>query len=54
MSNTHWDPVRYGLFGDERRRPAKDLIARLPKPADGFATSHCRSWLRAGIHHRVA
>ncbi|OSQ47109.1 methyltransferase domain-containing protein [Thalassospira alkalitolerans] len=36
MSNTHWDPVRYGLFGDERRRPAIDLISRLPKPADGF------------------
>ena len=40
MTNTHWDPVRYGLFGDERRRPAKDLIARLPKPADGFVPRH--------------
>ncbi|WP_417843651.1 methyltransferase domain-containing protein [Thalassospira sp.] len=36
MTNTHWDPNQYGLFGDERRRPATDLIARLPKPAQGF------------------
>ncbi|HAI30114.1 MULTISPECIES: methyltransferase domain-containing protein [unclassified Thalassospira] len=37
MSNTHWDPARYGLFGNERLRPAIDLISRLPKPANGFS-----------------
>ncbi|MFH1806265.1 MAG: methyltransferase domain-containing protein [Pseudomonadota bacterium] len=40
MSKTSWDPARYSLFGDERRRPAVDLIARLPKPDDGFAPDH--------------
>lgn len=40
MSNTHWDPARYGLFGNERQRPAIDLIARLPKAADGFSPRH--------------
>ncbi|MCC9624592.1 methyltransferase domain-containing protein [Thalassospira sp. MA62] len=40
MSNTHWDPVHYGLFGNERLRPAIDLISRLPKPANGFSPRH--------------
>ncbi|MEQ9348091.1 MAG: methyltransferase domain-containing protein [Thalassospira sp.] len=40
MSNTHWDPARYGLFGNERLRPAIDLIARLPKAASGFSPRH--------------
>ena len=40
MSNTHWDPARYGLFGNERLRPAIDLISRLPKPASGFSPRH--------------
>jgi trans-aconitate 2-methyltransferase len=40
MDDTHWDPARYSLFGDERRRPAVDLIARLPKPSDGFRPDH--------------
>lgn len=40
MSNTHWDPARYGLFGNERLRPAIDLIARLPKAASGFSPNH--------------
>lgn len=27
---TSWDPTQYGRFGDERLRPALDLIARIP------------------------
>lgn len=40
MSKTHWDPARYGLFGNERQRPAIDLISRLPKQASGFSPRH--------------
>ncbi|MHC8495147.1 methyltransferase domain-containing protein [Thalassospira sp. SM2505] len=40
MSNTYWDPARYGLFGNERLRPAIDLITRLPKAASGFSPRH--------------
>ena len=40
MSNTYWDPARYGLFGNERLRPAIDLIGRLPKAANGFSPRH--------------
>lgn len=27
-----WDPARYGRFGDERGRPFRDLMARVPAP----------------------
>ena len=28
---TTWDPQQYAQFWDQRRRPALDLIARLPQ-----------------------
>jgi trans-aconitate 2-methyltransferase len=35
VSNPTWDPSVYLAFGDERLRPALDLIARIPHPAPG-------------------
>ena len=30
VSGDGWDPARYLAFGDHRRRPAADLLARVP------------------------
>jgi trans-aconitate 2-methyltransferase len=32
-TNPSWDPSVYLAFGDERQRPALDLVARIPHPA---------------------
>jgi len=32
MAGTRWDPTQYMRFGDERTRPAVELLARIPHP----------------------
>ncbi|MFQ5784835.1 MAG: trans-aconitate 2-methyltransferase [Alphaproteobacteria bacterium] len=36
MASPVWDPAQYARFADQRMRPARDLIARIPLDAPGI------------------